>query len=70
MAKQSMTNEHPEPGTCYYILCQLGDNASELTSNGEVCIYATKRLAQQAAAHMRLLMEGGARVTYTVKAAR
>ena len=65
------TNTATATGTTYYyILCQLGTQASELTENGEVCIYTTKRAASQAAAHMRLLMEGGARVTYSVKAAR
>lgn len=57
-------------GPCYYILCQHGNHATELTSDGQVCIYTTKRAAQQAAAHMRRLMEGGARVTYTVKSAK
>jgi len=56
--------------TRYYILCECGSQANELTHHGEVCIYTTKKAAQQAAAHMRLLMEGGAKATYTVKAAR
>lgn len=56
--------------TYYYVLCQCGAQASELTHNGAACIYTTKKAASQAAAHMRLLMEGGARVTYSVKAAR
>lgn len=56
--------------TYYYILCECGKEASELTANGEVLIFTSKHAASREAAHMRVLMEGGPRVTYTVKAAR
>lgn len=56
--------------TAYYVLCERGSEASELTSDGQVMIFATKRAASLEAARMRLLMEGGQRVTYTIKKAR
>ncbi len=56
--------------TYYYILCQCGSDSSELLRNGEVMIFTTKRNAEREAAYMRLLMDGGQRVTYTVKAAK
>ncbi len=64
------TNATEDTTTYYYILCQCGKSSSELMSNGEAMIFASKRAAGQQAAKMRVLMEGGQRVTYTVKAAR
>jgi hypothetical protein len=54
----------------YYILCECGGHAEPLMHGGEVLIYATRRAAHADVAHMRLLMEGGPRTRYTVKAAR
>lgn len=56
--------------TTYYVLCQCGSQAEALTSGGQVLIFTTKRAASAEAAHMRLLMEGGPKTTYTVKATR
>ena len=64
-----MDNTHTH-GTTYYILCQCRGEAEPLTSDGQVMIFTTKRAASQEAAKMRILMEGGQKATYTVKAAR
>lgn len=56
--------------TTYYILCQCGRQSEALTSHGQVMIFTTKRAANQEAARMRMLMEGGPKTTYSVKATR
>ena len=56
--------------TYYYILCECGSHSEALMSNGQVMTFTTKRAANQEVAHMRLLMEGGPKTTYTVKAAK
>jgi len=70
MVKRISRPTDTSPTTYYYVLCQCGPHADALMSDGQVLIFTTKRAASAEAAKMRILMEGGQKTTYTVKAAR